>query len=136
MRELRKQEQEKAKSDGGEKHAANVRALAEAEKKLEGDQEKIGVAEEFNEVLADFSGLSEQDLRGIEKTGLDNEGKKIQTRGGHALDEKVSKHLAGLTRKGVSKLTWGMVNTLYDVADALLKEFWSTLKRVVGLERR
>lgn len=113
-----------------------VEKLERAKEKLEREEKQLDLAEEFNDVLDDFARLSKEDLARIEQTGETKEGKAVRTKAGKELHRDIAKQLAYLSRGGIRRLTWGMLDKLSQVVDAILRDIISAVKGVFkGPER-
>lgn len=111
--------------------------LEEARETLEEEQRHIELAGEWNEVLTSFSDLSPEEVRHIAKTGRRMNGESVYQRG-KEIHSDLARELAGMYQKGGRYVTWGALNTLRQVADAILKDVVSAVKdifRGTGQER-
>ncbi len=122
-----------AEGSAGRSASPEAKTLEEVQQKLQAEDKKLDVAEEFNEVLDKFSTLDEGELRTIAETGLDKNGKKIEHNGKH-LNSKIAKELAHLASGGVKRLTWGALKEAFALVDAVLNDVFYPLKKMMHLE--
>lgn len=109
--------------------SAALSQLEEAKETLEEEQRHIELAEEWNEVLTSFSDLSPEEIRHIAKTGRKLNGESVY-RHGKEIHSDLARELAGMYQKGGRHITWGTLNTLRQVADAILKDVISAVKGI------
>lgn len=124
---------------GSVRDSASIRALEEAEVKLETEYATIEHAADLSEVfdsLGDTSRYSQEELGYIAEHGTTSDGKQVRLkRGGEALLEKdVARKLAGLRLSGVTKLTWSQLDSVMDIAEALLREAWGRIRAFFGFK--
>lgn len=113
--------------------AETVEKLEAAKASLEEQGEELNLAEKYNDVLNSFSMLSREELEHIKQTGKRKDGHTVRTRGGEELGGEVVKHLAHLASSGMLRMTWGELEVLSEVVDAILHDVVGAVKGVLGI---
>ena len=88
------------------------------------EQKKVEIADEYNDVLGSLGKLDDTELTSLMETGKLSNGEEFKDEGEKTYKPELLKHLAGLAKSGVSRMTWNMANNF-------LKEFWEVLD-VIG----
>lgn len=108
-----------------------LKQLEEARETLEKEQRHIELAGEWNEVLTSFSELSPDEVKHIARTGRMKNGESVyDKKNRRELDSALARELAGMYVNGGRYVTWGALNTLRQVADAVLNDVVSAVKGI------
>lgn len=112
---------------------AAVEKLEQAKEKLLDEQRQIEHAEEYNDTLESLSKLPDEELQSVLDTGLHKSGARLRTKRGREFSTEEAKKLASFAKSGVKRVTWKMLNTMVQVADAVLHDLVSPWKKIIGL---
>lgn len=123
----------------GDAHTPQTTHLEEAKEKIETELKKVGLAEEYHDVLETLSTMDADGLQSVMETGLTKEGRKLKSKRHRELSLDEAKHLASLAKAGVRRLTWGAFNKILQLFDAVLTDLlapfvpFKRLKQMLGL---
>lgn len=120
----------------GEEETKQVEALTEAKEKLEEEEKKLTMAEEFNDILGSFGNLTDDELAAIAETGLTKKGKELYNKKGEVIHTDVARTLARMYSSGMVRVTWRALGTLSQIVNAILHDISSVAKGILGIGRR
>jgi len=120
--------------EGGSGEIAELEGVKE---KLEEREEKLTLAEEFNDVLDSMNTFSDEDVESLAQTGRLKDGRELwNKKKGESVHSDVAKELAHLYKGGARRVTWKMLDTVSKVVDAVLHDIVSAVKGTFGIGRR